>query len=395
MKDFPKNPDVIVVGAVTAGLSSARFLMDHGKSVAVLEARPRIGGRCITDNTFPGKAFDRGGSWLHSAEINPLARLAEERGFKLHKRDWVFQNVHLDGHLLNSAEVSEYEAYRETMWEPVFEGIADGSDASIESLLPNKPWRDSAKYWVPQLMGADTDVVSARDLANYHTSDGDWLVEGGLGNFVTKLHDDIPVKLNCSVSEIDHSGNTVRVVTPFGELTAGMVIVTVSTGVLAAERIRFKPGLPERKLTAVENLPNGLLNKIGLDFDPEWKEANQGHMAAYHPGGEEYCTLLFGFFNSSLAVGFVAGRFGKMLEKEGEGAATEFCLEGLKSIFGNDAAKHVRQTAETAWMSNEHTLGSYSAALPGYADARNVLAEPINASAVSAPRCTTARPFLK
>ena len=41
--------DVIVIGAGFAGLRAARDLKDAGKSVLVLEARDRIGGRTHCD----------------------------------------------------------------------------------------------------------------------------------------------------------------------------------------------------------------------------------------------------------------------------------------------------------------------------------------------------------
>lgn len=39
------DADVCVVGAGYAGLTAARRLRQHGKTVAVLEARDRVGGR--------------------------------------------------------------------------------------------------------------------------------------------------------------------------------------------------------------------------------------------------------------------------------------------------------------------------------------------------------------
>ena len=100
-------------------------------------------------------------------------------------------------------------------------------------------------------------------------------------------------------------------------------------------------------------------------------------MAHYQSSADEFCSLLFGFYGSQVAVGFVAGRFADALEMQGLGAATEYCLEGLRASFGTDATKHIRRTSETAWRGNSHTAGSYSYAKPHGTEARRTLADPL------------------
>ena len=378
MKPLPQNPDVIVVGAGTAGLSAAKTLLDAGLQVVVLEAEPHVGGRCITDTSVFETPFDRGGSWLHSAQINPLAELAEEAGVRLHKKPWKWQRVIADGRALNDQQVADYDRYQNTMWEHINKVGTRSNDVAIENALPVSPWRDTAKHWVPQILGADADAVSAADIAGYKDAQGVWLVSGGLGALVESLHSDVVVEFNCPVTKIDYSGPCVQAITPSGTVHAKYMILTVSTGVLSAETIKFEPALPNCKLSAINELPNGLLNKVGIEFDPTWKDATEGYMADYHVGDEAFCTLLFGFYDTSLTVGFVAGRFAELLEKEGAGAATSFCLQGLQNLFGNDVIKRIRGTTETAWSGNPNTFGSYSYARPGCATARTVLAEPID-----------------
>lgn len=378
MTRLPTQPDVIVVGAGTAGLSAAHTMRQRGLEVVVVEAASRAGGRCFTDTTLFETPFDVGGSWLHSAPINPLARLAEETGTVLHKAGWDWTWVVEGDRRLTGAETQDYGRYHRDMWTAV-EKAGDGpEDMTPAAALPASRWTDTAGHWIAQMQGADCDVTSARDAARYDAARGDWLVEGGLGAFVARLFADVPVRLNCPVREIDTTGPRVRAVTSGGTIEADQLVLTVSTGVLRAEAIRFTPALPAAKLAALENLPNGLLNKIGLEFDPDWQEAHQGQMADYRPSPEEFCTLLFGFFDSPLAVGFVAGRFADQLEAEGAGAATAFCLQALRDLFGNDVTKHVRRNSETAWRSNANALGSYSYARPGGADARSVLAQPVD-----------------
>ena len=58
--------DVIVVGAGLSGLSCARWLMDRGVSVRVIEAADRVGGRIRTDR-LEGFLLDRGFQVLQTA----------------------------------------------------------------------------------------------------------------------------------------------------------------------------------------------------------------------------------------------------------------------------------------------------------------------------------------
>src|SRR3954470_12918682 len=68
--------DVCVVGAGFAGLTAARVLAAQGRSVVVLEARDRVGGRTWTQDV-DGVAIDRGGAWLSPLHSAGLALTAE------------------------------------------------------------------------------------------------------------------------------------------------------------------------------------------------------------------------------------------------------------------------------------------------------------------------------
>lgn len=70
------DTDAIVVGAGVAGLIAARDLVRSGKSVVVLEARDRVGGRTYSQE-LEGQRIDLGGQWI-GATHHRLLRLADE-----------------------------------------------------------------------------------------------------------------------------------------------------------------------------------------------------------------------------------------------------------------------------------------------------------------------------
>jgi monoamine oxidase len=74
------NCDVLVIGAGAAGLTAARTLEEQGRSVIVLEARDRTGGRVWTNRTWEEMPVDLGASWIHGHRGNPLVELAKQFG---------------------------------------------------------------------------------------------------------------------------------------------------------------------------------------------------------------------------------------------------------------------------------------------------------------------------
>lgn len=68
--------DTIVVGAGLAGLMAGRRLLRAGRSVRVIEARERAGGRTFT-RPFAGGVVDVGGTWVGPTQKRVLALAAE------------------------------------------------------------------------------------------------------------------------------------------------------------------------------------------------------------------------------------------------------------------------------------------------------------------------------
>lgn len=67
--------DVAIVGAGLAGLTAARDLLRKGVSVAVLEARDRVGGRTLSRHLQDGSVVELGGQWIGPGQDTRVPQL--------------------------------------------------------------------------------------------------------------------------------------------------------------------------------------------------------------------------------------------------------------------------------------------------------------------------------
>ena len=73
--DLPRSVDVVVVGAGIAGLVAARRIAKRGRSVLVVEALGRVGGRVLNHHLESGGVIESGGAFIGPTQ-NHIAALA-------------------------------------------------------------------------------------------------------------------------------------------------------------------------------------------------------------------------------------------------------------------------------------------------------------------------------
>jgi len=363
-----------VVGAGAAGIAAARTLASHGVDGIVLEARQRLGGRACTDTATLGWPFDHGCGWLHSAGVNPLTPLAQARRFEL-ERSAPAMHVHTVEGWCRGAAHTEARAFLDASYERIRAAGRRGRAVTAAEVTERRSrWTPLLDYLIAAISGVDADAYAAQEYHREFDTGEDWPLRQGLGRLVTSLGTGLRVARRFAVRRIDWQGPSVRLQGEPGTVEADAAIVTVPTAVLRAGAITFAPALPGWKRAALDALPLGDSEKVGLSF----------HRDCFGMPAHSFVNLVdgprsIGFhlrpFGMPMAVAYVGGRLGRWLREETDGV--EFALDRLSEAFGSEVRLAWRGGTVTRWGKDPFTLGGYSAARPGMSGQRAALAAPL------------------
>lgn len=368
--------DVVIVGAGAAGLGAARALVAMGKTVQIVEAMDRIGGRAWTTDTDFGQPFDLGCAWLHAADRNPFFPEAQAAGWTLYHDEMSLDHLYFGSQRATAAELAALSVAEAEM-SRLIETHRGDEDRLSALLARGAATRAAATFSGPMDFGQDDDEISIADFRSAADLDPNYVTKEGFGALVARFGAGLPVMLNAPVSRIDWSGTGVSVETARGTLRARAAIVTVSTGVLAFEDIRFSPALPVPQTEAIFDLPMGLLTKIPVEIDGDHLGLSAFDDLLIERHARHDLFFLCFPFDTDLMVGFVGGDFAWEMEVAGAEAAVDFVTDRLVDIFGSGLRRRVRRSAMTCWGGERRTRGAYAAARPGKAHARQVLARPV------------------
>jgi monoamine oxidase len=380
MSSCPTNPEVVIIGAGAAGLAAGRELKRLGVSCIILEARERSGGRAWTVPHGDGPPLDLGCEWLHSADRNILADLAPKLGLELDKSDPPWMRPARQGDF-SAAEAEDfraaYNALDDRLAAAAEEAERTGRDrAASDFLEAGGRWNARLDAVATYYHGAPLERVSVVDYGRYIDTGENWRVRGGYGALIAALGKELPVKLACAVRQVDATGRRIRITTDQGTLDCGAVIVTVPSNVLASGAIRFLPAL-DAHLEAAANLPLGVADKLYLALDtPGDFTADTRVFGARDRRDIGSYTLLPG--GRQMIEGYFGGDYARSLEEGGLPAFVAAAQEDLARAFGASILPRLTPILATGWARDPLSLGSYSHALPGHADARAVLATPVD-----------------
>ncbi|MFV8380651.1 flavin monoamine oxidase family protein [Corynebacterium hindlerae] len=171
--------DVVIVGAGPAGLMAARTAKKKGLSVAVLEARNRVGGRTWNGKVADDKGVEHfieiGGQWI-SPDQTRLTELVQELGLTTFPRYRDGKSIYVspDG-TRHEYEGVTFPASEKTISE--MEKLIERLDELAAEIDPQKPWehplakeldRVSFRDWLEQL----SDDAEAIDNVSIYVASG-------------------------------------------------------------------------------------------------------------------------------------------------------------------------------------------------------------------------------
>lgn len=391
--------DVVIVGAGAAGLTAANDLKKAGLSVAVLEARDRVGGRLWTD-VIDGAMLEIGGQWV-SPDQEALKETIRELGLETYPRYREGDSVYIDAEGTLTRFTGEiFPVGPETEKEMV--RLIAQIDALVSEIDPDAPWehpdaealdRISFEAWLAE----QTDDQEARDnIALFiagamltkpayafstlqallmaasagsfeHLVDADYILDervvGGLQQvpllLAERLGDD--VMLGQPVTEVHWTDEGVTVVTDAG-LTVHARYAILAHAPILYPWIEFDPPLPRLKQQLHQHISMGFVIKVHAVYDrPFWREQGLSGTAfsPYELSHEAYDNTNHGDERGTL-VGFVSDRNADDLFRVSAEERKERILESLSHYYGPEA-KNPIVYFESDWGAEPWTRGAYAA----------------------------------
>lgn len=394
--------DVVIVGAGPSGLTAARELKKAGLSVAVLEARDRVGGRTWTD-TIDGAMLEIGAQWV-SPDQTALMGLLDELGLKMYPRYREGESVYLapDGSRTRytgaSFPVSEATAAEMDKLCAILDGLAAEIGAEQPWAHPKARELDTISFhhWLRQnstdeeacnniglfiaggmltkpahAFSALQAVLMAASAGSFsNLTDEDFILDkrviGGMQQvsllIAAELGDD--VVLNSPVRTIHWEpvgeGHRVTVESERATVNARFVIMAVPPNLYS--RVSFNPPLPRRQHQMHQHQSLGLVIKVHAVYStPFWREEGLSGtgFGADALVQEVYDNTNYGDSRGTL-VGFISDEKADAVFELSAEDRKKKVLESIAGFLG-DKALDVEVYYESDWGSEEWTRGAYAA----------------------------------
>lgn len=395
--------DVLVIGAGAAGLMAAYTIAKTGKSVIILEARNRCGGRIHTiKNESFFKHAELGAEFIHG-DLPVTLNLLKEAGIgytNVNAEMWNYRDGQFNKDMEHLPE-----------WDELIEIIEHlDEDISIGDLLKSKFHGPEHRYFKKSVI----KFVSGYDTANPNKASvfallKEWKsednsaqhrVKGGYGAMIKYLEQQCGkhngrVFLNSAVKEINWRTGNVNVITDDGNsYEAARILLAVPLGVLQATgddqcAIQFYPLIrPQKK--AIDEMGFGTVIKVLLEFNELfWEDEQTAALAGgslknmgYLLSDEVIPTWWTQFpDHSPILTGWLGGPGAAERKDTDEEVILAEALQSLANIFKRDVEELKDMLVAfniVNWTKEAYTHGSYGYDTIEAHASRKVLNEPVD-----------------
>ncbi|XP_067386872.1 lysine-specific histone demethylase 1A isoform X4 [Emydura macquarii macquarii] len=214
-------------------------------------------------------------------------------------------------------------------------------------------------------------------------------VRNGYSCVPVALAEGLDIKLNTAVRQVRYTASGCEVIAVNTRSTSqtfiykcDAVLCTLPLGVLKQQppAVQFVPPLPEWKMSAVQRMGFGNLNKVVLCFDRVFWDPSVnlfGHVGSTTASRGEL-FLFWNLYKAPILLALVAGEAAGIMENISDDVIVGRCLAILKGIFGSSAVPQPKETVVSRWRADPWARGSYSYVAAGSSgNDYDLMAQPI------------------
>ncbi|MCU0480737.1 MAG: FAD-dependent oxidoreductase [Anaerolineae bacterium] len=379
--------DVIVIGAGMAGLKAAHDIQQAGKSVLVLEAKNRIGGRIHTVHDFAPVPIELGGELIHTEQADTwelvhahnIATYQQNEIGIMRGDKWVSlaqDNQDEDTvlhQLVNKAQKVGMPKANETMENYLLRLGMTSHDYPFSFRIIEYD-TELFNRW-----DAQTLVQMAEDYADTDYGKTDYHVIGGQETLLNVLKTGLTIQLNAIVKQINWGKHGVTVKTESGiQYASQHLILTIPPLVLQKRDIQFVPDLPKRKWQAIDSFGRSDIVKVIFHFNKRLLPDSFGSIL--DEGGLPpiwwRSNNAYPECEGDVLVGWASADNARQLIAMSESDAIQTALDSLRKALRQDTIIPT-QARLHHWNDDPFACGAYPYIKPGGGFAIVELAEPL------------------